>query len=121
MTQQCFGLSDEGAGDALYDSQAIRAFVGIDHSREAAPDATTLLKFRRLREKQQLTKAIFQVVNGHLEDKGLLPRQGTIVDAGIIAVPPSTKNRDKARAVKLQWCSAFSEKRVNRSSRFATF
>ena len=97
VAQQCFGLSDEGAEDALYDSQAIRAFVGIDLSREAAPDATTLLKFRRLLEKHQLTKAIFKVVNDHLEDKGLLLRQGTIVDASIIAAPPSTKNRDKAR------------------------
>lgn len=48
IAQQCFGLSDEGTEDALYDSQAIRSFVGIDLNREAAPDATTLLKFRRL-------------------------------------------------------------------------
>jgi transposase, IS5 family len=40
IAQQCFGLSDEGAEDAVYDSQAIRRFVGIDLSREAAPDAT---------------------------------------------------------------------------------
>lgn len=97
VAQQCFGLSDEGAEDALYDSQAIRAFVGIDLAREAAPDATTLLKFRRLLEKHELTKAIFATVNRHLEAQGLLLRQGTIVDASIIAAPPSTKNRDKAR------------------------
>lgn len=41
---QCFGLSDEGVEDAIYDSQSIRAIVGIDLSRESAPDATTLLK-----------------------------------------------------------------------------
>ena len=50
VAQQCFGLSDEGTEDALYDSQAIRRVVGIDLSRESAPDATTLLKFRRLLE-----------------------------------------------------------------------
>jgi len=44
VAQQCFGLSDEGVEDALYDSQAIRRFVGIDLAREAAPDATTRLK-----------------------------------------------------------------------------
>ena len=44
IAQQCFGLSDEGIEDALYDSQAIRRFVGIDLARENAPDATTLLK-----------------------------------------------------------------------------
>ena len=50
VAQQCFGLSDEGTEDALYDSQAIRRFVGVDLSREAAPDATTLLNFRHLLE-----------------------------------------------------------------------
>ncbi len=44
--QQYFGLSDEGIEDAIYDSQAIRGFVGIDLTHESAPDATTLLKFR---------------------------------------------------------------------------
>lgn len=48
IAQQCFGLSDAGIEDALYDSQAIRGFVGIDLSRESAPDATTLLRFWRL-------------------------------------------------------------------------
>jgi len=54
VAQQCFGLSDEGIEDAIYDSQAIRRFVGIDLSREAAPDATTLVKFRRLLEEHEL-------------------------------------------------------------------
>ena len=55
VVQQCFAISDEGAEDALYDSQAIRRFVVIDLAREAAPDATTLLKFRRLLETNNLT------------------------------------------------------------------
>lgn len=55
MVQQCFGLSDEGIEDVLYDSQAVRRFVGIDLGREPAPDSTTLLKFRRLLEAPQLT------------------------------------------------------------------
>ena len=56
LAQQCFGLSDEGIEDAIYDSQAIRGFVGIDLNRESAPDATTLLKFRRLLETHELTR-----------------------------------------------------------------
>ena len=99
IAQNCFGLSDEGIEDALYDSQAIRRFVGIDLGREAAPDATTLLKFRRLLEEKNLTAAIFEAINAHLAKRGLLMRQGTIVDATIIAAPSSTKNstgeRDK--------------------------
>ena len=97
IAQQCFGLSDEGVEDAVYDSQAIRGFVGIDLSRENAPDATTLLKFRRLLEKHKLTERIFQSINEHLAAKGLMPREGTVVDASIIAAPPSTKNRDGQR------------------------
>jgi IS5 family transposase len=97
IAQQCFGLSDEGIEDALYDSQAIRRFVGIDLGRESAPDATTLLKFRRLLETHGLTQRIFEAINAHLAERGLLLRQGTIVDATLIAAPPSTKNRQKAR------------------------
>lgn len=87
----------EGVEDALYDSQAIRRFVRIDLAREAAPDATTLLKFRRLLETHQLTESIFNTINAHLAEKGLLLREGTIVDATLIAAPPSTKNREGKR------------------------
>lgn len=97
IAQQCFGLSDEGTEDALYDSQAIRGFVGIDLSRESAPDATTLLKFRRLLETHQLTERIFTAINVHLSAKGLLLKEGTVVDATIIAAPSSTKNREGKR------------------------
>jgi IS5 family transposase len=97
IAQQCFGLSDEGIEDAIYDSQSIRGFVGIDLTHESAPDATTLLKFRRLLEKHNLTRRIFDEINVHLASKGLVMREGTIVDATLIAAPPSTKNRDKKR------------------------
>ena len=97
VAQQCFGLSDEGAEDAIYDSQAIRRFVGIDLAREAAPDATTLLKFRRLLEEKELTASIFTTINAHLAEKGLLMRAGTIVDATLIAAPSSTKNQGGER------------------------
>lgn len=97
IVQQCFSLSDEAVEEAIYDSQAIRGFVGIDLTREAAPDATTLLQFRRLLERHSLTEAIFQSINGLLEEKGLLMRKGTIVDATIIDAPSSTKNKEKKR------------------------
>lgn len=95
--QQWYSLSDEGLEDALYDSQAMREFVGIDLAREQVPDATTLLKFRRLLEQHELTKAIFEKVNADLGRRGLLMREGTLVDATIIAAPSSTKNQDRER------------------------
>ena len=97
VAQQCLGLSDEGFEDALYDSQSVRGFVGVDLGREGAPDATTLLNVRHLLEAHELTTRIFEAIKGHLADKGLLLREGSIVDATIIAVPPSMKNADKSR------------------------
>jgi IS5 family transposase len=97
IAQQCFGLSDEGTEDAIYDSQAIRGFVRIDLSREAAPDATTLLKFRRLLETHALTQRIFASINNHLAAKGLMLKEGTVVDATIISAPSSTKNQSGQR------------------------
>ena len=97
VAQNCFSLSDEGMEEAIYDSQAIRGFVGIDLSRESAPDETTILNFRHLLEEHDLTKAIFEKINKHLTAHGLLLREGTIVDATLIAAPSSTKNKEKAR------------------------
>ena len=95
--QQWYGLADEALEDALYDSQALRDFVGIDLPRESVPEAATLLKFRRLLLANELTLALFEQINAHLAEQGLLMRAGTIVDATIIAAPSSTKNQGKAR------------------------
>ena len=62
-------MADEALEDALYDSQALRDFVGIDLSRESVPDATTLLKFRRLLSANDLTKALFDEINAHLAER----------------------------------------------------
>ena len=90
--QQWYALADEALEDALYDSQALRSFAGIDLSVEAVPDATTLLKFRHLLEAHDLTQKIFAKVGALLSERKLLMKEGTIVDATIIAAPSSTKN-----------------------------
>jgi IS5 family transposase len=95
--QQWYGLADEALEDALYDSQALRGFAGIDLSVATVPDATTVLNFRHWLEEHDLTRALFDEIGAMLEERGLLMRQGTIVDATIIAAPPSTKNKSKAR------------------------
>ena len=95
--QQWYGLADEALEDAIYDSQSMRIFVGIDLSVESVPDATTLLKFRHLLEAHALTKKIFEEVTALLSERQLLMREGTIVDATIIEAAPSTKNRQKER------------------------
>jgi IS5 family transposase len=95
--QQWYALADEAVEDAIYDSQALRNFVGIDLSRESVPDATTLLGFRHLLEENGLTATIFETVESQLRERGLLMSQGTLTDATILAAPSSTKNQEKAR------------------------
>ncbi len=95
--QQWFNLSDPAAEDALYDSESMRRFAGIELVDDAVPDETTILRFRHLLEEHHLTEQIFALVRELLESKRLLLKSGTIVDATIIDAPPSTKNEAKAR------------------------
>jgi IS5 family transposase len=95
--QQWFNLSDPAVEEALYDSHAMRQFVGIDLGREPVPDETTICKFRHLLETHQFGKQLFEQISAYLSAHGLKVSRGTIVDATIISAPSSTKNRQKAR------------------------
>jgi len=89
--QQWYGLADEALEDALYDSQALRGFACIDLAVVSVPDATTVLNFRHWLEQHELTRALFDEVGAMLEERGLLMRQGTIVDR------PSLPRRPRPR------------------------
>jgi len=95
--QQWYSLADEALEDALYDSQALQQFARVDLGDDGVPDATTLLHFRRLLETHDLCKGLFSAINADLTARGLLLREGTLVDATLIAAPPSTKNLKKER------------------------
>jgi len=95
--QHWFNLSDPAMEESLYDVRSMREFVGIDLGVEAAPDETTICKFRHRLEEYQLGKEIFATVNAHLAAQGFKVTTGTIVDATIIAAPSSTKNEKKER------------------------
>ena len=95
--QQWFNLSDPAVEEALYDSAAMRRFVGIDLGREPVPDETTVCRFRHLLEAHDLGRQLFDEVQRQLAAKGMKVATGTIVDATIINAPSSTKNAEKAR------------------------
>jgi len=95
--QQWFNLSDPQAEDAIYDSESMRRFARVELGDEVVPDESTILRFRHLLERQGLTQAIFDSITGLLEERRLLLRSGTIVDATIIAAPSSTKNASATR------------------------
>lgn len=95
--QQWFNLSDPAAEDALYDSESMRRFAGVELAEDVIPDETSILRFRHLLEQHKLTEAIFVEIRGLLESKGLMLKSGTIVDATIISAPSSTKNAEGQR------------------------
>lgn len=97
LLQIWFSLSDEGLEDAIYDSYAMRSFLGIDFTSEQVPDATTLLKFRHLLERNGIGEKIFADIHHRLDASGLMMHGGTIVDATLIAAPSSTKNAENKR------------------------
>ena len=94
--QLFYNLSDPAMEDMLYEIESVRRFVGLRLSGPL-PDETTILKFRHLLEKHNLGTKLFEAINQHLADNDLMLKEGTIVDASIIASPTSTKNRDGAR------------------------
>jgi IS5 family transposase len=95
--QLWFNLSDPAVEEALYDSVAMRGFVGIDLGMEGAPDETTICKFRHRLERHKLGKTLLKAVNEYLRTNGIKISNGTIVDATIISAPSSTKNKDGQR------------------------
>jgi len=97
LLQVWFNLSDEGVEEAIYDSYAMRKFMGLDFAVEQVPDATTLLHFRHLLEEHHLGEKLFAAQNEVFEERGWIMRGGSIVDATIIAAPSSTKNATGTR------------------------
>ncbi len=101
LLQVWFSLSDEGVEEAIYDSYAMRRFMGLDFAVEQVPDATTLLHFRHLLEKHELGEKLFAAQQEIFEQEGWIMRGGSIVDATIIAAPSSTKNASGTRDLEM--------------------
>ncbi len=95
--QRWFNLSEPAVEEALYDSRAVRRFVGIDLGREPAPDEATICKFRQLLEAHNLGQQLFGLIGQYLKENGLQVSAGTVVDTTIISATPSTKIRQTKR------------------------
>ena len=97
LLQQWYSLSDPAMEEALIEVPTMRRFAGIELISDRIPDETTILTFRHLLEKHDLGEQIFETVKAHLSARGMTMRQGTIVDATLIAAPSSTKNKEGKR------------------------
>ena len=89
-------LSDPALEAAIADRLSFRRFVGLSlHDR--TPDHTTLWRFRQELASEGLIEKIFAEINRQLEDKKLILKQGTLVDASLIparAAPPRKARKD---------------------------
>lgn len=83
--------------EALYDTPMFREFAHLEMGEDHLPDESTLLRFRHLLEAHGLAEQILATVNATLTAKGLLLKQGTVVDAPLIAAPSSPKNSTGTR------------------------
>lgn len=95
--QHWYGYSDPAMEEALHDIPVLRRFARLDAGISRMPDETTILNFRHLLEAHQLAESLFNEVVALLAERGLILREGTIVDATLIAAPPSTKNAARKR------------------------
>jgi IS5 family transposase len=97
LLQSWFNLSDEGIEDTIYDSYAMKRFMGIDFVNEQVPDATTLCRFRKRLTENGVQQKIFEAIHSFMDENGKIMHGGTIVDATIIEAPDSRKNAKHER------------------------
>jgi IS5 family transposase len=95
LLQQWYGLSDPGLEEALWDRLSFRVFCGLPLG-ETAPDYSTINRFRNALSKDGLDRQVFEAINRQLDQKGLLLRKGTLIDASLIpaAVNPPKKPKE---------------------------
>lgn len=100
LMQQWYALSDPAMEEALYEIVSMRLSAGLQSSK-SIPDETTILNFRHLLEEHGLVLKLLETVNAHLVGRGLMMRQGTMVDATILNAPSSTKNKQGERDTEM--------------------
>jgi IS5 family transposase len=101
LMQQWYDRSDPTMEDALIELPTMRRFAAINLISDRIPDETTILSFRHLLEKDDLGRQILETGKSHLMDNVISTKQGTIIDATLIAAPSSTKNKKGERDLKM--------------------
>jgi len=93
MIQKWYGLSDPQLEEMLRDRLSFRRFVGLG-LQEDTPDETTFVVFRRRLREAGHDQTLFRKTFKHLEKKGFVLTEGTLVDATIIEAPRGRKRQD---------------------------
>jgi IS5 family transposase len=90
LLQKWFNLSDPQAEEQINDRLSFRRFVGL-RAQDSAPDETTIVKFRDRLRRGGVEAELFEIVARSIEERGLLVREGTLVDALILEAPTGRK------------------------------
>ena len=96
LLQQWYTLSDPQLEEALGDRLSFRRFVGLG-LQDDTPDHSTISRFRAALEVQELSAPLFTEVAAQLDAQGLVLKQGTLLDATLVAAqvrrPPLAAGR----------------------------
>lgn len=106
LLQQWYGLSDSGLEEAVDDRLSFRRFAGLPLD-QGVPDHSTIWRFRQELVRHDLAEAVFQEINRQLDARGLILRQGTLIDATLVKAavrpPPIAQGTVSMRDPQAGW------------------
>ena len=91
--QSWYGLSDPMTEELIHDRLSFRKFLDIK-ADDDIPDETTICNFRNAITEKMLFDRIFDLINEIMMDKGLILKEGTLVDATLIHSSEPKRKRD---------------------------
>jgi len=93
LLQKWFNVSDPAMEGMLLDRISFREFVGLNMT-DGTIDETTIVNFRKRLREHGLMQGLFDAVVAHLNERGLIVEEGTLVDATIIEAPRGKRADD---------------------------
>ncbi len=83
LLQQWYNLSDPVMEEMLRDRLSFRRFVGLGLA-DKTPDHSTLSRFRAQIAEHGLSEALFAELGAQFEERGLVVKNGTLLDATLV-------------------------------------
>jgi IS5 family transposase len=108
LIQRWYSLSDPAAEDALNDRKSFARFVGLPLG-EPAPDHSSISRFRTELVRRGLMAPLIEGLMAQIEAKGLVLKEGTLMDATFVASaarPPDAPRQSKGKTAKAKTAKA---------------
>ena len=117
LLQRWYGLSDPAMEEALSDRLSFRRFAGLSLADET-PDHATIWRFRETLAKRGLDAELFEELGRQLAAKGLVLRQGTLIDASLVQSAARRPAMDEGKASKTDPDASFGTNNERRRFEF---